>query len=102
MMWKEPEVLRLPLRHVATQLVSLRWAMPRVDVNKIVQGQPGLLLRDIGEAAAAVKALQDEFPSVDVSQVIETEPSLLTADCDVPGRACVPSDATRHTWTTTD
>lgn len=63
----------------------MRRAMPSVDVRKIVQGQPGLLLRDVGETAAAVKALQAEFPAVDVSLVIETEPSLLTADCDVPG-----------------
>ena len=70
---------------VAAQLVSLRWAMPAVDVRKIVEGQPGLLLRDVGEAAAAVAALRAEFPAVDVSLVIETEPSLLTADCDVPG-----------------
>jgi len=39
MMWKEPAVLHLPLKHVAAQLVSLRWAMPSVDVRKIVEGE---------------------------------------------------------------
>mmetsp|Transcript_26297 Transcript_26297/g.42146 ORF Transcript_26297/g.42146 Transcript_26297/m.42146 type:complete len:119 (+) Transcript_26297:551-907(+) len=52
----------------------------------VAVGQPGLLLRDVGEAAAAVAAIQSEFPAVNVSLVIETEPSILTLDCDVPGQ----------------
>lgn len=60
--------------------------MPALDMPKIVQGQPGLLLRDVGEMAAAVAAMQTEFPTVNVARAVETEPILLTADCDVPGR----------------
>lgn len=86
MCWKEPDVLHLPLKHVAAQLVSLRYALPDVDVPKIVEGQPGLLLRDVGACADVVRRLRREFPSVDVARVVETEPSLLTAECDVPAR----------------
>ena len=72
MCWKEPDVLHLPLKHVAAQIVSLRYALPDVDVPKIVESQPGLLLRDVGACAEVVRQLRREFPSVNVA-VVETE-----------------------------
>ena len=62
MCWKAPGILRLPPKHVAAQLVSLRWALPDLDVPKIVEAQPGLLLRDVGACAEAVALLRRGFP----------------------------------------
>ena len=85
MCWKAPGILRLPPKHVAAQLVSLRWALPDLDVPKIVEAQPGLLLRDVGACAAAA-LLRREFPLVDAVAVVETEPGVLAEECDVRAR----------------
>jgi hypothetical protein len=86
MCWKAPGILRLPPKHVAAQLVSLRWALPDLDVPKIVEAQPGLLLRDVGACAEAVALLRREFPLVDAVAVVETEPGVLAEECDVRAR----------------
>lgn len=86
MCWKAPGILRLPPKHVAAQLVSLRWALPDLDVPKIVEAQPGLLLRDVGVCAEAVALLRREFPLVDAVAVVETEPGVLAEECDVRAR----------------
>ena len=60
---------------------------PGADVEKIVRGQPRLLLgENASVAGAAAAAPRRAFPKVDVSAVADVEPSLLTPECDVPGR----------------
>ena len=87
MCWKEPDVLRVSPRDIAASLVTLRFALPKSDVEKIVRGQPRLLLgENASVAGAAAAALRRAFPKVDVSAVADVEPSLLTPECDVPGR----------------
>ena len=87
MMWKSPAVIQLPIRTIVSRFVSLRWALVGVgDVAKIVEGQPGILLRHTGEIAAEMAALKAEFPEVNVGAAVQREPSLLTAECDVTRR----------------
>ena len=51
MMWKSPDVVKLPIKTVVSRFVSLRWPLTNVgDVSTIVEGQPGILLRTLGRA----------------------------------------------------
>ena len=87
MMWKSPDVVKLPIKTVVSRFVSLRWTLTNVgDVSTIVEGQPGILLRHAGEIAGEMAALANEFPAVDVAAVVTREPCLLTAECELTGR----------------
>lgn len=87
MMWKSPDVVKLPIKTVVSRFVSLRWTLTNVgDVSTIVEGQPGILLRHAGEIAAEMAALANEFPAVDVGAVVVREPCLLTAECELTRR----------------
>lgn len=87
MMWKSPDVVKLPIKTVVSRFVSLRWTLTNVgDVSTIVEGQPGILLRHSGEIAGEMAALANEFPAVDVGAVVVREPCLLTAECELTRR----------------
>jgi len=87
MMWKSPDVVKLPIKTVVSRFVSLRWTLTNVgDVSTIVEGQPGILLRHSGEIAGEMAALANEFPAVDVGAVVIREPCLLTAECELTRR----------------
>ena len=87
MMWKSPDVVKLPIKTVVSRFVSLRWTLTNVgDVSTIVEGQPGILLRHSGEIAGEMAALANEFPAVDVGAVVTREPCLLTAECELTRR----------------
>ena len=90
MIWKEPNLIHVDPKHVVARLVALRSQLPPdVDVRKVIEGNPGVLLLDevaAAAAAAAAKELQTEFPAVNVCRLLEVEPYLLSADCDVPRR----------------
>ena len=87
MCWKEPRVLLQDPKLIAKSIITLRFALPKSDVLKILHGQPKLLLSDNAKCAvAAANALQLFFPKTEISAVADVEPSLLTVECDVLGR----------------
>lgn len=85
MLWKSPQVVQLPLQTIVSRFVSLRKEL-QVDVSKLVEEQPDILLRPTGEVAAEMAALASEFPHVDVGPVVLHEPRLLTAQCELTQR----------------
>ena len=78
MLWHCPEVLQLPLSEVARRLIALKRAFPRVNAERVLEGNPrALLMDDLSVVADAVDELQLEFPRVDMVAVIEFEPHVI-------------------------
>ena len=78
MLWHCPEVLQLPLSEVAARLIAFKRAFPKVNAERVVEGNPrALLLDDLESVADALRELQDEFPQVDMISVIDFEPHVI-------------------------
>ena len=71
-------MLQLPLSEVAARLIAFKRAFPKVNAERVVEGNPrALLLDDLESVADALRELQDEFPQVDMISVIDFEPHVI-------------------------
>jgi len=78
MLWRCPEVIQLPLSQVALRLIALKRAFPRVNAERVVEGNPrALLIDDLARVAEALDELQREFPAVDMNRVVDFEPHII-------------------------